>query len=75
MVSKTSIELNLETRESVILGTEYAGEMKKGVFTMMNYFMPRREVLSMHCSATADKETSRSSVLFGLRGPANHLVG
>ena len=68
MTSKTSVELNLETRELVILGTEYAGEMKKGVFTMMNYFMPRREVLSMHCSATADKATGRSSVLFGLSG-------
>jgi phosphoenolpyruvate carboxykinase (ATP) len=38
----------------VILGTEYAGEMKKGVFTMMNYFMPKTNVLSMHASATCD---------------------
>ena len=52
----------------MILGTEYAGEMKKGVFTMMNYFVPKRGVLSMHCSATADKKTGRSSLLFGLSG-------
>jgi phosphoenolpyruvate carboxykinase (ATP) len=55
MGSKTSIDLSLEDRGLVILGTEYAGEMKKGVFTVANYFAPRRGVLSMHCSATADK--------------------
>lgn len=68
MTSKTSIDLSLESRELVILGTEYAGEMKKGVLTMMNYFMPKRGVLSMHCSATADKENGASSILFGLSG-------
>lgn len=68
MTSKTSIDLSLESRELVILGTEYAGEMKKGVLTMMNYFMPKRGVLSMHCSATADPTTGRSSILFGLSG-------
>ncbi len=68
MTSKTSIDLCLETKELVILGTEYAGEMKKGVFTMMNYLMPKIGVLSMHCSATADKESTASSVLFGLSG-------
>jgi phosphoenolpyruvate carboxykinase (ATP) len=68
MTSKTSIDLCLESREMVILGTEYAGEMKKGVFTMMNYFMPKRGILSMHCSATADKATGRTSLLFGLSG-------
>ncbi len=66
--STTSICVNLEDRELVILGTEYAGEMKKGVFTVMNYFAPKRGVLSMHCSATADKVTGRSSLLFGLSG-------
>jgi phosphoenolpyruvate carboxykinase (ATP) len=84
MGSKTSIDLSLEEREMVILGTEYAGEMKKGVFTVANYFAPRRGVLSMHCSATADKETGRSSLLFGLSGtgkttlsadPKRHLIG
>ncbi|MBV9998530.1 MAG: phosphoenolpyruvate carboxykinase (ATP) [Verrucomicrobia bacterium] len=68
MGSKTSVDLSLEDKELVILGTEYAGEMKKGVFTMMNYLAPKRGVLSMHCSATADKETGRSSLLFGLSG-------
>jgi phosphoenolpyruvate carboxykinase (ATP) len=69
MTSKTSIDLNFEKGELVILGTEYAGEMKKGVFTVMNYLMPKRGILSMHCSATADKAgNGRSSVLFGLSG-------
>jgi len=66
--SKTSISLSLEDRELVILGTEYAGEMKKGVFTVVNYFAPKRGILPMHCSATADKESGRSSLLFGLSG-------
>ncbi|MEY4483579.1 MAG: phosphoenolpyruvate carboxykinase [Verrucomicrobiota bacterium] len=84
MDSTTSIDLNLEGKELVILGTEYAGEMKKGVFTVMNYFAPKRGVLSMHCSATADKVTGASSLLFGLSGtgkttlsadPKRHLIG
>jgi phosphoenolpyruvate carboxykinase (ATP) len=82
--SKTCVSLNLEDRELVILGTEYAGEMKKGVFTVANYFAPKRGVLSMHCSATADKQTQRSSLLFGLSGtgkttlsadPKRYLIG
>ena len=68
MGSTTSVVVNLEAREMVILGTEYAGEMKKGVFTIVNYFAPRRGLLSMHCSATADKQSARSSLLFGLSG-------
>ena len=51
MTSKTSVDLCFEDREFVILGTEYAGEMKKGIFTVMNYIMPKQGVLSMHCSA------------------------
>ena len=67
MTSNTSVDLHFGRNEFVILGTEYAGEMKKGVFTIMNYLMPKKGVLSMHCSATEgrDKETS---VLFGLSG-------
>ena len=57
MGSTTSVALSLEDRELVILGTEYAGEMKKGVFTVANYFAPKRGILSMHCSATADRQT------------------
>ena len=68
MSSKTSVDLSIEDREVVILGTEYAGEMKKAVFTIMNYLMPKKGVLSMHCSATADKDNGRSSILFGLSG-------
>lgn len=84
MTSKTSIDLNFERGELVILGTEYAGEMKKGVFTVMNYLMPKRGILSMHCSATADKKSNRSSLLFGLSGtgkttlsadPHRNLIG
>ena len=84
MTSSTSIDLSFESREMVILGTEYAGEMKKGVFTIMNYLMPARGLLSMHCSATADPTTGRSSVLFGLSGtgkttlsadPKRRLIG
>lgn len=68
MTSKTSVDVSFESGEVVILGTEYAGEMKKGIFTIMNYLMPRRGVLSMHCSATADRVTGQSSILFGLSG-------
>jgi phosphoenolpyruvate carboxykinase (ATP) len=84
MTSKTSIDISFDTGEVVILGTEYAGEMKKGVFTIMNYLMPKKGILSMHCSATADKQTGRTSVLFGLSGtgkttlsadPKRNLIG
>jgi phosphoenolpyruvate carboxykinase (ATP) len=84
MTSKTSIDLSFEEKEMVILGTEYAGEMKKGVFTIMNYLMPKKGLLSMHCSATADPATGTSSVLFGLSGtgkttlsadPKRRLIG
>jgi phosphoenolpyruvate carboxykinase (ATP) len=84
MTSTTSVALSFEERQMVILGTEYAGEMKKGVFTIMNYLMPKRGLLSMHCSATADAHQARSSVLFGLSGtgkttlsadPKRRLIG
>ncbi|MFN0066557.1 MAG: phosphoenolpyruvate carboxykinase (ATP) [Limisphaerales bacterium] len=84
MTSKTSVDLSLDDRQVVILGTEYAGEMKKGVFTIMNHLLPRRGILSMHCSATEDPATGRSSVLFGLSGtgkttlsadPKRRLIG
>ena len=68
MTSKTSVELNLDSGEALILGTEYAGEMKKGVFTLMNYLMPKKGILSMHCSATTDEKTGDASILFGLSG-------
>ena len=68
MTSKTSVILSLEQREVVILGTEYAGEMKKAVFTLMNYLMPKVGILSMHCSAATNPKTEESSLLFGLSG-------
>ncbi len=84
MTSKTSIALSFEEKQMVILGSEYAGEMKKGVFTLMNYLMPKQGLLSMHCSATADHTGKQSSILFGLSGtgkttlsadPKRHLIG
>jgi phosphoenolpyruvate carboxykinase (ATP) len=67
MTSKTSIDLSFEQQEIVILGTEYAGEMKKGIFTVMNYIMPKKEVLSMHCSANEGVDED-VSLFFGLSG-------
>ncbi|MBM4376922.1 MAG: phosphoenolpyruvate carboxykinase (ATP) [Deltaproteobacteria bacterium] len=67
MTSTTTIDLNFAAREFVILGTQYAGEMKKGVFTIMHYLMPKQGVLSMHCSAT-EGEKGDTSILFGLSG-------
>lgn len=83
MTSTTSVSLNLDKGEFVILGTEYAGEMKKGVFTIMNYLMPKRSVLSMHCSST-EGQGGDTSILFGLSGtgkttlsadPKRQLIG
>ncbi len=68
MTSTTSVDLSFGRREFVILGTEYAGEMKKGVFTIMNYLMPKQGVLSMHCSATQARDGADTSILFGLSG-------
>jgi phosphoenolpyruvate carboxykinase (ATP) len=83
VTSRTSVSLCLNRREMVILGTEYAGEMKKGVFTIMNYLMPRQGVLSMHCSANQGP-AGDVSIFFGLSGtgkttlsadPARQLIG
>jgi phosphoenolpyruvate carboxykinase (ATP) len=67
MTSTTSVALSFEQREFVILGTQYAGEMKKGVFTIMNYLMPRQGVLSMHCSANEGPKGD-VTLFFGLSG-------
>ncbi len=83
MTSRTSIDLSLERREYVILGTEYAGEMKKGVFTLMHYLLPEQGVLSMHCSAN-EGPRGDVSLFFGLSGtgkttlsadPGRRLIG
>ena len=75
MGSKTSICLDLEDKQMVILGTEYAGEMKKGVFTVMNYFAPKQGVLSMHCSATADKQRALFPAVRLVRHRQDHAFG
>ena len=67
MTSKTSIDLHLERKEVVILGTQYAGEMKKGIFSIMNYLMPLQNVMPMHCSANLGT-SGDVSLLFGLSG-------
>ncbi len=68
VTSKTSVSLSFEKKEIVILGTEYAGEMKKGIFTVMNYLMPLIGELPMHCSATTEIGKECSAILFGLSG-------
>ncbi|CAL1164159.1 unnamed protein product [Cladocopium goreaui] len=67
MGSGTSVSLNFASREVVILGTQYAGEMKKGVFTIMNYLLPKRGILSMHASANEGKDGD-VTIFFGLSG-------
>ena len=67
MTSSTSVNLSFERQEFVILGTEYAGEMKKGVFTIMNYIMPKQGILSMHSSANMGAEGD-VALFFGLSG-------
>jgi len=67
MNTKTSIDLCFEEKEFVILGTEYAGEMKKGIFSIMNYIMPKKNIMSMHCSANEGAKGD-VSLFFGLSG-------
>jgi phosphoenolpyruvate carboxykinase (ATP) len=67
VTSKTCVSLNFSERKLVILGTQYAGEMKKGVFSIMNYLMPKRGILSMHTSAN-EGEKGDVTLLFGLSG-------
>jgi phosphoenolpyruvate carboxykinase (ATP) len=67
MTSDASVDVNFKTNEMVILGTEYAGEMKKGIFTVMHYLMPKRDVLSMHCSANEGYDND-VALFFGLSG-------
>ncbi|KAJ3119763.1 Protein kinase C-like 1 [Nowakowskiella sp. JEL0407] len=67
MTSSTSISVNFERGEMVILGTQYAGEMKKGIFTVMHYLMPKAGVLSLHSSANEGPDGD-VSLFFGLSG-------
>ncbi len=66
--SETAAVFNLTSREQVILNTWYGGEMKKGIFSMMNYFNPLRGIASMHCSANTNMEETSTAVFFGLSG-------
>ena len=66
--SETAVVFNLTTKEQVILNTWYGGEMKKGMFSMMNYFNPLRGIASMHCSANTNMEETESAIFFGLSG-------
>lgn len=67
MTSSTSIDLNLRRREMVILGTQYAGEMKKGLFGVMHYLMPKRQILSLHSGCNMGKDGD-VALFFGLSG-------
>jgi len=67
MTSETSVDVNFGKHEMVILGTQYAGEMKKGVFTIMHYLMPKQGILSLHSSANEGKKGD-VTLLFGLSG-------
>lgn len=68
MTSDASVDVNFDRKEMVILGSEYAGEMKKGIFTVMNYLMPKKGVLSMHCSANEGDDPDDVALFFGLSG-------
>ncbi len=66
--SETAVVFNLTTKEQVILNTWYGGEMKKGMFSMMNYFNPLRGIASMHCSANTNMDETNTAIFFGLSG-------
>jgi len=66
--SETCVAFNTTSREQVILNTWYGGEMKKGMFSMMNYYLPLKGIASMHCSANTDMEGKNTAIFFGLSG-------
>ena len=82
--SETAVVFNLTSREQVIINTWYGGEMKKGMFSYMNYLLPLKGIASMHCSANTDKEGKNTAIFFGLSGtgkttlstdPKRELIG
>ena len=82
--SETAVVFNLTSKEQVIINTWYGGEMKKGMFSMMNYFNPLRGIASMHCSANTSMDGTSSAIFFGLSGtgkttlstdPKRQLIG
>ncbi|EFB92672.1 MAG: phosphoenolpyruvate carboxykinase (ATP) [Prevotella bivia] len=66
--SETCVAFNVTTKEQVILNTWYGGEMKKGMFSMMNYYLPLKGIASMHCSANTDLNGENTAIFFGLSG-------
>ena len=66
--SETAAIFNITSREQVILNTWYGGEMKKGMFSMMNYYLPLKGIASMHCSANTDMNGENTALFFGLSG-------
>ncbi|MBQ7290221.1 MAG: phosphoenolpyruvate carboxykinase (ATP) [Clostridia bacterium] len=66
--SETAVVFNITSREQVILNTWYGGEMKKGMFSMMNYYLPLAGMASMHCSANTDMNGENTALFFGLSG-------
>ena len=66
--SETAVVFNITSREQVIVNTWYGGEMKKGMFSMMNYYLPLKGIASMHCSANTDMNGENTAIFFGLSG-------
>ena len=66
--SETAVVFNVTSKEQVIINTWYGGEMKKGMFSMMNYFLPLKGIAAMHCSANCDKNGENTAIFFGLSG-------
>jgi len=62
--SETCVAFNITSREQVILNTWYGGEMKKGMFSMMNYYLPLKGIASMHCSANTDMNGENTAIFF-----------
>jgi len=66
--TETAVAFNVSSKEQVIINTWYGGEMKKGIFSMMNYYLPLQGVASMHCSANTDLDGKNTAIFFGLSG-------
>ena len=82
--SETCVAFNVTSREQVIINTWYGGEMKKGMFSMMNFYLPLQGIASMHCSANCDMNGENTAIFFGLSGtgkttlstdPKRRLIG
>ena len=68
MNSETFIVFHIKKRIAIIGGTEYGGEMKKGIFSILHYLLPKKDILSMHCSANVDEKNNNPAIFFGLSG-------